>query len=115
MRDGVPLVMKQVGFSDLRNAKGPSNFIQDTHSKLVGGGRSNRVRKGDGEGSKLETICTREAPPSIRCGVQSNFNIQAPRDVSFFCVSSFLSFCLRITPCAGNRGWIAVARWMQIS
>ena len=48
MRDGVPVVVAQVGIAELRNPLGASNVNQERDSKLVRGGRSNRVRIGDG-------------------------------------------------------------------
>ena len=103
MKDGDPVVVRLVGISELGNPLGSSNVNQERGSKLVREGRSNRVRIGDGKGSKFKTICTRGMPPIGRYGVQSNFNIQTPHDVSFFFVSSFLSFCFRITPpCRGS-------------
>ena len=73
-------------------------------SKLVGGGRSNRVRIGDGKESKSKTICTQGMTPVTCHGVQSTFNIKTPHDVSFFFGPSFLSFCFRITSlCRGSK------------
>ena len=103
MKDGVPVVVRLVGISELRNALGASNGNQERGAKLVRARRSNRVRICDGKGSKFETFCTQGMSQITRYGVQSNFDIQTPHDVSFFFVPSFLSLCFRITPpCRGS-------------
>ena len=86
MKDGVPVAVRLVGIAELRNLFGASNVNQETGSKLVRGGRSNRVRTGDGKGSKFKTICTKRMPPMTHYGVQSNLTIQTPHDVSFLFV-----------------------------
>ena len=85
-KDGVPVVVRLVGISELRNPVGASKVNQETGSKLVRGGRSNRVRTGDGKGSKFKTICTKRMPPMTHYGVQSDLTIQTPHDVSFLFV-----------------------------
>ena len=86
MKDGVPVAVRLVGIAELRNLFGASNVNQETGSKLVRGGRSNRVRIGDGKGSKFKTICTKRMPPMTHYGVQSNLTVQTPHDVSFLFV-----------------------------
>ena len=98
MKDGDPVVVRLGGISQLRNPLGASNVNQERGSKLVRGGRSNRVRMGDRKGSNFTTICTRGMPPITHYGVESNFTIESAHDVSFFFVPLFLSFCFRITP-----------------
>ena len=71
----------------IRNELRARNVMQERRSKFVGG-ESHRVRKGGGKAFKLETICAQGMPPIIRNRVQSNLNVQTPRDVSF----SFLLF-----------------------
>ena len=96
IKDRVPVVVRLVGISELRNPLGASNVNQERGSKLVRAGRSNRVRIGDGKRSEFKTICTQAMPPIPHYGVRSTFNIQTPHEVSFclflhFWVSVFVS------------------------
>ena len=62
-KDGVPVVVRLVGISDLRNPVEASKVNQERGTKLVRGGRSNRVPIGDGKEYEFKTKYTQGMPP----------------------------------------------------